>query len=74
MFSIRSRFESRPLNEEDKLRASQVRDKFVELAEYLSSNLQDSREKALVITKLEEACMWSIKSISNEVKLPWNHD
>ena len=37
-----------------------------DITKYVLENLKDSREKSLVLTKLEEACMWAIKSITRE--------
>lgn len=41
-----------------------VRDLLLEAAEYLNDYLPEGREKALVITKLEEAMFWANAAIA----------
>lgn len=45
-----------------------VRDKFVIFGYRLNELLPDGREKALVMTKLEEAAMWAGMAIQKEGK------
>lgn len=53
-------------NEYQKQKIENTREKFIKITEYILENMNDSREKSLVLTKLEEACMWSIKGITRE--------
>ncbi|MBO5138662.1 MAG: hypothetical protein J6B89_03370 [Bacilli bacterium] len=43
-----------------------TRNAFTNVTEFVLENLEDGREKSLVLTKLEEACMWAIKAITRE--------
>ena len=52
-------------DEEQKKKISNTREIF---ADYILENLKSSREKSLALTKLEESCMWAIKSITREQK------
>lgn len=45
-----------------------VRDEYGRLLDNINNSIPDGREKSLMITKLEEACMWGIKAISRETK------
>ena len=54
--------------EETKEKIDTTREEFTKITTYILENLKDSREKSLVLTKLEEACMWSIKGITREVE------
>ncbi len=53
--------------EETKEKIDTTREEFTKITTYILENLKDSREKSLVLTKLEEACMWAIKGITREV-------
>jgi hypothetical protein len=48
------------------LAASDVREGFRALEAVLEEALKPGREKALVMTKLEEAAMWAVKAIAVE--------
>lgn len=52
--------------EETKEKIDTTREEFTKITTYILENLKDSREKSLVLTKLEEACMWAIKGITRE--------
>lgn len=52
--------------EESQKKIANTRNAFTDITKYVLENLKDSREKSLVLTKLEEACMWAIKSITRE--------
>lgn len=52
--------------EETQEKIANTRDAFTDITTYVLENLKDSREKSLVLTKLEEACMWAIKGITRE--------
>ena len=50
--------------EEQKEKIAKTRNAFTDVVAYILENMEDSREKSLVLTKLEEACMWAIKGIT----------
>ena len=52
--------------EEQKEKIAKTRNAFTDVVAYILENMEDSREKSLVLTKLEEACMWAIKGITRE--------
>lgn len=52
--------------EETQEKINNTRNAFTDITTYVLENLKDSREKSLVLTKLEEACMWAIKGITRE--------
>ncbi len=52
--------------EEQKDKIAKTRNAFTDVVAYILENMEDSREKSLVLTKLEEACMWAIKGITRE--------
>ena len=53
-------------NEEQKKKIEDTRSVFTDLTSFILENMKDSREKSLVLTKIEEACMWAIKGITRE--------
>lgn len=53
-------------DEEQKRKIENTRDAFTDVTAFVLKNMQDSREKSLTLTKLEEACMWAIKGITRE--------
>ena len=53
-------------NEEQKKKIENTRNAFTEVTAFVLENMKDSREKSLALTKLEEACMWTIKGITME--------
>ena len=42
-----------------------LQSKFADLKNYISLNCPESRERSIVLTKLEEAAMWADKSVSS---------
>ncbi len=52
--------------DETREKITNTRNAFIDITTYVLENLKDSREKSLALTKLEEACMWSIKGITRE--------
>ncbi len=53
-------------SEEQKKKIEDTRNIFTDLTSFILENMKDSREKSLVLTKIEEACMWAIKGITRE--------
>ena len=53
-------------SEIQKKKIEETRNAFANVTQFVLESMQDSREKSLVLTKLEEACMWSIKGITRE--------
>ena len=56
------------LNHEQENRVNTIRLMFSNMYDWIDENCKNSRETSLAITKLEEAQMWAIKSISREEK------
>ena len=53
-------------DEQQKKRIEDTREAFATVTQFVLENMNDSREKSLVLTKLEEGCMWAIKGITRE--------
>lgn len=53
-------------DEVQKNKIAEMRNSFAIVTEHVLSNMKDSREKSLALTKLEESCMWAIKGITRE--------
>lgn len=53
-----------PLTEERKRQHERVRQYLLQMAEEFEQSLPDGREKALVLTKLEEAMFWANAAIA----------
>ena len=51
-------------NKQEKIK--DTREAFTMVTKFIMENINDSREKSLTLTKLEEACMWAIKGITRE--------
>lgn len=49
---------------EERIKA--IKEKFLEMFDYINITCKNSREKSLAITKLEEAEFWATKSIEKE--------
>ena len=60
------RFYSKELTPSQTMKVDCIRSNFTMLFNNLDDGIPDSREKSLYITKMEEACMWAIKAVSNE--------
>lgn len=58
------RHQYKVLNDLEKKRMLEIKDKGLEFLELLSK-AQPSREMSLATTKIEEAVMWAIKAITN---------
>ena len=59
-------FESKVLNEHQKLRVEDIRRDFQALRVTINEHVRDSREKSITLTKIDEACMWAVRGISRE--------
>ena len=53
-----------PRNPEEIRQHGEIRERFKDLVTHLDDMLPDGREKALVITKLQEAQMWANAAIA----------
>lgn len=60
------RFKSYSVDEDQKYRLDKLAIKFSTLLNNINDIVPESREKSLMLTKLEEACMWGAKAISRE--------
>lgn len=61
-----NKFYSKKLSDDQLNRVDTVRQNFTQLYDFLDEIIPNGREKSLYITKLEEACMWAVKAISEE--------
>lgn len=59
------RFYARAITDGQKDRIDLIRQNFTQLYDFLDSEIPSGREKSLYTTKLEEACMWAVKAVSN---------
>ena len=59
------RFYAKEVTKEQKEKMDYVRSEFALLYDAINHCVPSGREKELYTTKLEEACMWAIKAISN---------
>lgn len=57
------RHEYRVLTEDEKLQMRTIKDKALDLIEYVQS-IGSSREISIAVTKLEEATMWAVKHVT----------
>lgn len=57
------RHQYRTLSEEEKTKMLTIKDKGLELIEYIDDNVP-GREGALAKTRIEEAVMWAVKGIT----------
>lgn len=65
---LKTRFTFHPATSQERKDAhEQVRAQCLELADFLNGRLPDGREKALVMTKLEEVMFWANASLAR-----WN--
>jgi hypothetical protein len=62
----KERFESKVVGGSQPARIQAIRDAYADLAETVALKCLSERELALAMTKLEESCMWAIKSISRK--------
>lgn len=62
---ITKKFEYMKVDREALRLMEEFRQKFKELAFFIDESIEDSREKSLGLTKLEESAMWLQKAISH---------
>ena len=63
------RFYAKTITTEKADRIDTIRQSFTQMYDYLDSVIPIGREKSLYVTKLEEACMWAVKAISEEKEI-----
>lgn len=61
---IKGEFQSSELNAYGKEKAADIREAFSECLTRVQCCIGDSRERSIVVTKLQEACMFAIRAIS----------
>lgn len=59
-----SRFDSHPMDSKTFYYAESVKDIFKNIENEIETKLVDSREKALCLTKLEEASFWTTRCLA----------
>lgn len=64
LYSIRPEFSSHDLRDVGEARIADIRAAFSALLGTVEVNLPPGRERSLVVTKLQEACMWAVRGIS----------
>lgn len=64
---LENRFGFHPATDETRELHQQVREGFIEFSERLLAFLPGGREKALVVTALEEASMWANAAIARNL-------
>ena len=62
------RFKSKTVSGEQAARIEDIQKAFCTFFDVIDASIPEGREKSLMITKLEEACMWGTKAISIEPK------
>lgn len=62
-------FGSQPLTTDQSNRIEKVRAYFTMAFTALDEFVPDGKEKGIMVTKLEEACMWAVKGISREEEM-----
>ena len=60
------RFISKAVSGEQAARIKDIQKAFCTFFDVIDMSIPEGREKSLMITKLEEACMWAIKGITRE--------
>lgn len=65
---IEERFKFHGMDEDQTNNVIKIREGAIELAKDIEVHCPDGREKSLALTKLEEAAMWAIKSITHYIK------
>ena len=58
------RHQYRVLTDDEKATMLKIKDMGLEFVTYLEANVVPGRERALAITKMEEAVMWAVKQIT----------
>ena len=62
-------FSTKTLTTDQSNRIEKVRAYFHMTLAALDEHIPDGKEKGIMVTKLEEACMWAVKGISREEEM-----
>lgn len=62
------------LDDKQKERLKVIKNGYEDLINLIDNSLLNGREKSLVITKLQEALMWTTRSIAVEPSSPFKND
>jgi len=65
-FELRNRFRYHAPSASRAIQHENIRDLLFQVAGYLNDNLPEGREKALVMTKLEEVMFWANAAIARQ--------
>lgn len=63
---LAKRFAYHTINGDAKLMIEGFREEYLALAHLINERIPNGREKATVLTKLEEACFWTVASIARD--------
>lgn len=64
--SIRPEFMYHPLNDKGASECNAIRDAFSALLDRVEATIGPSRERSLVVTKLQEACRWAVSAAASK--------
>ena len=64
VYAVRPEFASHDLRDVGLARIEDIRAAFSELLVTVEANLPPGDERLLVVTKLQEACMWAVRGIA----------
>lgn len=62
--NIRAEFQTNNIDPDQASRIEEVRRIFTAALSQLEVHMPPSRERSLVVTKLQEACMWAVRGIA----------
>ncbi len=61
---IKGEFQGHELNEHGKAKVDDIREAFSECLSRVQACVGDCRERSIVVTKMQEACMFAIRAVS----------
>jgi len=64
--SIRTEFKYHPLNDKGAAECNTIREAFSSLLVAVEGVIGPSRERSLVVTKLQEACRWAVSAAAQK--------